>query len=222
MLFQILHQRRHGAGFLSYGHINAINRLACFIETLLIDDGINGNSRFTRLTVANDQLTLPAPDGNHRVYGFQTCLEWLFHRLTIDYTRCLTVQWHLESPREVYITFAIDGLSERIDDTSQHIVVHTDAGNAMGTFHHLSFFDAGSWSQEHTTNVVFLQVHHDSHGAVLKFEQFVGLGIAKSVDASHTVAHLEHGAHLIELGTVVDALQLLEQHFRHFAWFNFI
>ena len=79
-----------------------------------------------------------------------------------------------------------------------------------------------SGTQKHTTYVVFLQVHHDSHRPVLEFEQFAGLDVTQAVDTGHAITDGQHGSHLIELLVIRDSLQLIKQHLGHFAWFNLI
>ena len=58
MLLKRAHEGCNSTGLLTNGYIDTIDRLACLIETLLIDDGINGDGGLTSLTVANDELTL--------------------------------------------------------------------------------------------------------------------------------------------------------------------
>ncbi len=88
--------------------------------------------------------------------------------------------------------------------------------------HDHSLLDAFGRTEEHTTHVVLLKVHHDSHSAVLEFEKLVRLSVAQSVDTRHAVAYGQNGTHLVELLLVVDALKLVEKHLGNFAWFNFI
>ena len=64
MLFQILYKSSDSTCLLTDCDINTIYRLSCLIERLLVNNSINSNSCLTRLTVANDELTLatvPSP-----------------------------------------------------------------------------------------------------------------------------------------------------------------
>ena len=212
VLLQVSHQSGHRRSLLADGNIDTIYRFSCIIETLLVDDGVHGNGRLTGLAVADDQLTLSASDGNHRIDSLQARLERFLHGLTVDHTRCLTVERHLEGTCQVDIALAVDGLSEWIDHASEHVVVHADGSDALGALHHLTFLDARRRTEEHAAHIVLLQVHHDSHGAVLELKQLVGLGIAQAIDTSHAVAHGEHGSHFVEVLTVTQAVELLEQH----------
>ena len=41
-------------------------------------------------------------------------------------------------------------------------------------------------------------------------QEFVGLGVAQSVDAGHTIADGQHGAHLVEFLLIGKALELVK------------
>ena len=200
---------RHGRGFLSDGHVDAIDGLSCLVETLLVDDGIDGNSGFTRLAVADDELALSASDGNHRVDGFQTGLQRLFHGLTIDDARRLAVERHFEGVRQVDVALSINGFAQRIDDATEHIVVYTNRCDAVCALHDHTFLDACRRAEQHAADVVFLKVHHDGHRAVLELQEFVGLGVSQSVDAGHAVADGQHGAYLVEFLLIGKAFELV-------------
>ena len=212
MLLEVLDKGGNGRSLLADGHVDTVNGLACLVETLLIDDCVDGDGCLTSLTVADDKLTLSATDRNHRVDRLQSGLQRFLNGLAVDNARSLAVERHLESTCHVNLALAVDGLSERIDDTSEHIVVDTDRSDALGTLYDHALLDALGRTQKHTTHVVLLKVHHDSHSAVLELEKLVGLGVAESVDTGHTIAHLKHSTHLVKLLAVVDALQLFEKH----------
>jgi hypothetical protein len=84
--------------------------------TFLINDGVDRNSCFTCLTIANDQLTLTTADRHHGVNRFQTGLQWLRNGLTsnnagrnlFDRRLQFCVDW----------AFAIDRLTECINNTT--------------------------------------------------------------------------------------------------------
>ena len=222
MLLKCRHEGGNGRSFLADGHIDTIDRLACLIETLLVDNRINGDGGLTRLTVTNDQLTLSASDGDHRVDGLQTCLQRLLHGLTVDHTRSLTIERHLECLFQIDVSLAVDSLSQRIDDAAQHVIVDADRGNTLRTLNDHTLFDARGGTEKHTTDVVLFQVHHDSHRAVLKFQQLVCLGVAQSVDTGHTIADSQHSTHFVEFLGVGNTLELVDEDLGDFTWFNLI
>ena len=70
-LAQLLYDdTRHRRFLLPDGDINTNDILA-----LLVDNGIQGNGRLTGLPVANDQLTLPAADGDQGIDGLEAGLQ---------------------------------------------------------------------------------------------------------------------------------------------------
>ena len=142
MLLQVFYQCSYGRSLLTNSNIDTVNRISCLIEALLVDDGINGDSSLTCLAVADNQLTLSTTDRNHRVDSLQARLQRFLYRLTIDNARSLAVKRHFKSACQVEVALPIDSLTQRIDDTSEHIVVHADAGNTLCTFYAHAFLDA--------------------------------------------------------------------------------
>lgn len=55
-------------------HLHAVEEIVTL--GLLVDDGVDADGRLTRLTVPDDQLTLPTADRDERVYGLQAGLFW--------------------------------------------------------------------------------------------------------------------------------------------------
>ena len=78
---RVLHDLRDGGGLLADGHIDADHVLA-----LLVQDGVHSQGGLAGLTVADDQLTLAAADGEHGVDGQNTGLQ----RLTLTSLRVMT------------------------------------------------------------------------------------------------------------------------------------
>ena len=54
------------------------------IRLFLGNNGVNTKSGVTNLTVANNQFTLAAANGNHCVNAFQTRRQRLFYRLAVS------------------------------------------------------------------------------------------------------------------------------------------
>ena len=115
VLFQCIHQRSHRRSLLTDSYINTIQRVTVFIIISLIDNRIDGDSRFPDLTVADDQLSLSTADRNHRVYRLDTGLQRLVHRLTENNTRSLTFK---RQSNQITLngTGPVNGFTQRIDD----------------------------------------------------------------------------------------------------------
>jgi hypothetical protein len=72
IVFKRFDQLSHGRLLLAYGHIDTDD-----IFFLLVDDRVDSDSRFTGLTVSDDQLPLAAADWNHGVNRFYAGLKRL-------------------------------------------------------------------------------------------------------------------------------------------------
>ena len=77
MLFELADNRRHRGGFLAHCDVNAFNTGA-----FLVNDGINRNSGFPNLAIANNQLSLAASDWHHGINSLKPYLNRLIDRLT--------------------------------------------------------------------------------------------------------------------------------------------
>ncbi|MNY27925.1 hypothetical protein D3C86_1618650 [compost metagenome] len=65
-------------------YVEALN-----VKTFLVDDSVNRDSRFTSLTVTDDQLTLATTDWYQGVDSFDTSLKRFFNWMTVNDTRSL-------------------------------------------------------------------------------------------------------------------------------------
>src|SRR5690606_36315907 len=135
------------AALLAHGHVDAVHGLAGLIELPLVDDGVDRHSALARLAVADDELALPATDGDHGVDGLDAGLQRLLHGLTEDHTGGLALQGHL-----VQLTsdgaFAVDGMAQGVDHAAHHALTHPDTGDALGALHGVVLLDAHSGAQE--------------------------------------------------------------------------
>ena len=68
----------NSGSLLTDGDVNAVQLLLFvtgIVESLLVDNGVNGNCGFAGLTITDDQLTLTTTDGYQRVDGLDTSLK---------------------------------------------------------------------------------------------------------------------------------------------------
>src|SRR5690606_7049538 len=122
----------------TYGDVDTLNRLSLSVVFPLVDNRIDGNCRFSGLTVANDQLALSAADGNHGVDRLDTRLQRFVHRLTIDNTWRFALQRH-------FIEFtckrslAVYRLTEGVNYTAEHAVANCNRRDLARTAHGVAF-----------------------------------------------------------------------------------
>src|SRR5690606_25060265 len=108
---------------LAYGDVDTVNRLSLSVVFPLVDNRIDGNCRFSGLTVSDDQLALSAADGDHGVDSLDTRLQRFIHWLTVDNAGSFALERH-------FIEFAGNGaftvnrLAKGINDTAEHAVAN--------------------------------------------------------------------------------------------------
>src|SRR3972149_3309273 len=82
-----LHPLRHRRALLADGHVDADD-----VAALLVQDGVEDDGGLAGLAVADDELALAAPDGDHGVHGLDTGLQRLAHRLALEHARGQALQ----------------------------------------------------------------------------------------------------------------------------------
>src|SRR5262249_30244583 len=89
------------------------------VPPLLVEHGVEGDGRLAGLTVADDQLTLAAADGDHGVDGLEAGLDGLVDgsagqnagRLQLGAALLLALDGAL----------AVDGVAEGVDDATEKL-----------------------------------------------------------------------------------------------------
>ena len=66
-------------------------------------------------------------------------------------------------------------------------------------------------AEKDRTDIILLQIHHDTHHPAFEFQELSGLGIGKTIHPGHAVAYLENLAYLFEMERGIDVLQLLKE-----------
>src|SRR6185437_1983632 len=92
VVLQRLDDLRDGRALLADRDIDAVQLLrliAAGVDRLLIEEGVDGDGGLAGLTIADDQLALPAADRDQRVDRLETGLHRLIHRLPWDNARRL-------------------------------------------------------------------------------------------------------------------------------------
>ena len=197
---------------LANGNIDAIYGFALFVIFLLVDDGVDGNGRFSSLAVADDKFALSASDGNHGVDSLEAGLECFVHRLAVNDARGLAIERHHELFAFDGRT-AVDGNAQRIDDAAQHVLIDQNRGNAVGTLDAHSFLDALGGTEKYGADIVFFQVHGYGHYAVFEFNQLVFRNIGQTIDTGNAVADGENCTDFFKLDFCINLLQLLKENF---------
>ena len=173
-LLERLHKAGNSRSLLTDSHIYTIYRLPCLICCTLIQDRINSDCCLTCLTVADDELTLTTTDWNHRVDGLETSLKRLCNRLTEDHARSLALKRHL-AQIALDLALTVKRLTKRVHDASHHTLADIQRCDSAGTLDGHSLLDLICRAKKHGSDIVLLEVHHDSLDAVLELEKLACL-----------------------------------------------
>ena len=133
------------------GHINAHHALA-----LLVQNGIQRNGGFAGLAVADDQLTLAAADGKHRVDGEQAGFHGLIHGLAVNNagSRCFNGIIVLALNGGA----AVHGFAQSVDHTPQEGPAHRHACHLAGAAHGAALHDVGIIAKDHAADLLLFQI----------------------------------------------------------------
>ena len=206
----------HGAGRLEGGHGLCHRRVLladCHIDalhslTLLVQDCVDRNSGLSRLAVTNDQLTLATADRGHGVNRLDASLQRLPHGLTSNDSRSLDL--HASGGGGVQRSFAVDGLAEGVNHSTQQRITTGNRENPSGGLDHLLLFEVVNRTEDDGTDGVLVQVHRQAQGPVLELEELVNGAAGKARDPGDTVGDLNDATDLLRtnLGGVVGNVAL--------------
>ena len=208
--FQLAHHVGDGRLLLTDSHVDAADA-----AVLLVDDGVDGQSGFTDLTVTDDQLALATADRDHGVNRLVTGLYRLVDRLTPDHARCnfLDGVGGLSIDR----AFAIDRVTQRVDYAAQQFRTNRDFQDAAGALGAHAFGEAGVSTQHNGTDGVLLQVQRHTVDTTRELDHFAVHNVGQTVDTHDTVGDGYHGTFVAGLGRDVEFLDTPLDDFTNFG-----
>src|SRR5690606_27234378 len=116
---------------LTDGNVDTLNAFA-----FLVDDGVDGQSGFTGLTVTDDQLTLATANRYHGVNGFVASFNRLVYRSTGNNARRNAL--NARGLGGVQRAFAVDRVPQSVNRAAQHAFGYRDFQNAAGAWGRLT------------------------------------------------------------------------------------
>src|SRR5579862_1433271 len=177
------------------------------VLALLVDDRVHAQRGLARLAVAEDQLALPAADGNHGVDGLPARLERLGHRLAFhDVERAaFDVPEFLGGDRSL----AVQGLAEGVHDAAQHFRADGHLDDLSGALGDIAFLDARGGAPDDAPDRILFEVQRHAEDAAGELDEFSGHDLVEAVDARDAVSHRQDHAHRLHLEIGVVALDFL-------------
>ena len=195
-------QLRNGRPALADGDVDADDVLA-----LLVEDGVGGDGGLAGLAVADDQLTLAAANGDHRVDGLDAGLEWDTDALALENAGRGRLD-RVEADG-VDRALAVDRLTQRVDDAADERLAHGHGHDAARALDGVALADALFGAKHDDGNGAFLQILRHAVHAAGEFEQLAGHAAVESCRAGNAVADQGDGAglRLVDLCFVVFDLR---------------
>jgi len=199
-LLEEAHDVGHGGSLLSNGNVDAVEGLGVITSlesSLLVEDGIDGNSGLSSLTITNDQLTLSSANWHERVDGLNSSLHWLVHGLSWD--NAWSLQLNSLSVARVDGSLSVDLVSKRIDDTAEHAVSNWHIDNGSGSLDDITFLDLSIVTQDDNTDVVSLEVKGHTLDAGLELNHLSSLHLSETEHTGNTITNGDDRSELLEV-----------------------
>ena len=160
---------------LTDGNVNTVQLLLLILAVvppLLVENGVDRDGSLSSLTVTDDQLTLTTTNRNHGVDGLDTS----HHRLVDGTTGQDTggLEGGTTTLSRVDGTLSVDGVSERINDTSEQLRADWDVDNLAGTLDRVALLDETIVTEDRDTDVIGLQVQTHSTNAGRELHHLLG------------------------------------------------
>src|SRR5229473_1692715 len=163
------------------------------IFALLVNDGVNSNSRLTCLAVTNDEFALATSDGDHAIDSLQTCLYWRIDRLAQNDARSNALD------RAALVrndgAFIVQWFTERVHYAADQCIANGYLDDAPGGTRLVVFFDVCIIAQDSAANRLLFKVEGHAHQpGASKFYQLEIFHILQAIDAGDAILYRDHGA----------------------------
>jgi len=104
---------------------------------------------------------------------------------------------------------AVDGLTQRVDDTTQQGLTHRHLENAPGGPHRVALVEVGVVAQHHRADRIALEVERHAVGIAGEFQHLALHDITDAVNAHDAVADADHRTFVARFGDGFEALDAL-------------
>src|ERR1017187_7575043 len=213
VIFQGLDHLGDGGALLADGDIDAGH-----VAALLIDDGVEGERGLAGLAVADDQLALPAADGDHSIDGLDAGLHRLFDGLAGHHAGGEALDGAELGGEDG--AFAVDGDAESVDHAAEEGFAHRDAHDALGAADLIALLNFGEIAEQHGAHLIFFQVHGDAGDVVRELDQLARHDLLEAVDSGDAVTDGDDRADLGDVDGALVVFDFLAQNAGYFVRSN--
>src|SRR5215813_4084777 len=169
--------------------------LSRFVQTRLINDGVDTDGRLTRRTVTDDQFALAASNRNHCVDRHDARLHRLLDRPPLDDAR----REFLDGICDLTVdgAFAVNRLPQSVDDTSEEAFANRYLQQLARSAHVVSFPELRVVAQNYDADFILIEVQRKARDAVAEIDHLVEHRVGEAFDSSNAVSDLADDAYIL-------------------------
>ena len=164
----------------------------------MVQDGIYCDRRLTGLSVADNQLPLPASDREHGVNRQNTGLERLLDRLTVNNARRFLLDRAVIVRRN--LSLAVDRRSQCIYNSSKIGISDWNTRLLLRACDLCALFDASVFSENDTADLIALDILHHTSDAILEDHDLTIHGMLNAIDGRNSVSYPDDRADFLLTG----------------------
>ena len=183
---------------------------ALYAGVALVEDGVDADGGLARLAIADDQFSLSAADGRHRIDGLDAGLQRLCHRQSLGHAR--RPGFDVAALAGDDRTLAVDWISQRVDHAADHGVADRHAQQPARALDLVALGDLQVVPENDNAHRVLFEVEGQADGAVGKLDHFAGHHARQAVDARDAVAHFEHATDFAHVDLRLEGLNFRLDH----------
>lgn len=100
--------------------------------------------------------------------------------------------------------FAINGVAEGVDDTTEHAGTDWHVDDGAGSLHNISFLNFSIVSEHDNTNVVSLEVKGHTLNSRVEFYHLSGLNFGQTENSGNTITDGDDSSEFFQVVDLVD------------------
>jgi len=200
-----LDQVSDGRSLLSDSNVDAEKLLlgvTSFEVLLLVQDSIDSDGSLTGLSITNDKFSLTSTNGDQAINGLKTSLHGFVDGLSGNNTRSLDFDSLSSFSSDGAET--INGVTESIEDSSQHFLTNGDINDSTSSLDDITFLDFSIVTQDDDTNVIGFQVQGHTSDTRGELDHFTGLDLGETEDSGNTITDGNNGTELLNVVQLTD------------------
>lgn len=197
-----LNDVRNSRSLLTDGNVDAVESLgniaSLFEVVLLVEDGIDGDSSLSSLSISDDKLSLSSADWNKGINSLESSLHRLVNRSSWHDTRSLD----LNSSLLVVVdgTLSVNGGTKSIENSAEHLLTDGNIDNGSSSLDNITFLDSSIVvSKNNNTHIIGFEVKSHTLDSRGELNHLSGLDLVETEDSGDTISDRDDISELDEV-----------------------